>query len=160
MTLLAASVSLVVAAFLSYNAMSIAIAQRRPSISTMRALGGKRRTIMGDMLAEAALVGFLGGAVGSVAGIVIGHFAIGRLPSTMVQSLDARIEWVLAPYVVPAADRGVRHRERRGLGAGGTADPRRRTDRGAGARAAARPRRPARGASGSPQASPACFCSP
>jgi putative ABC transport system permease protein len=103
MTLLAASVSLVVAAFLSYNAMSIAIAQRRPAISTMRALGGKRRMIVGDMLAEAALVGFLGGAVGSVAGVVIGHFAVGRLPSTMVQSLDARIEWVLAPYVVPAA---------------------------------------------------------
>ena len=31
-----------------------------PAISTMRALGGKRRTIVGDMLAEAALVGFLG----------------------------------------------------------------------------------------------------
>jgi putative ABC transport system permease protein len=56
MTLLAASVSLVVAAFLSYNAMSIAIAQRRPVISTMRALGGRKRMIMSDMLAEAALV--------------------------------------------------------------------------------------------------------
>jgi putative ABC transport system permease protein len=103
MTLLAASVSLVVAAFLSYNAMSIAIAQRRPMISTMRALGGKRRTIVSDMLAEAALLGFIGGAIGSVCGVVIGHLAIGRLPSTMVQSLEARIEYVLAPYVVPAA---------------------------------------------------------
>lgn len=103
MTLLAASVSLVVAAFLSYNAMSIAIAQRRPFISTMRALGGKRRTVVSDMLAEAALVGLLGGVLGSIAGIIIGHIAIGRLPSTMVSSLDARIEYVLAPYVVPVA---------------------------------------------------------
>lgn len=103
MTLLAASVSLVVAAFLSYNAMSIAIAQRRPAISTMRALGGKRRTIVADMLVEAALLGLLGGAIGSIFGVVIGRLAIGRLPSTMVQSLDARIEYVLAPYVVPAA---------------------------------------------------------
>ncbi|MET0700683.1 MAG: FtsX-like permease family protein [Mycobacterium sp.] len=103
MTLLAASVSLVVAAFLSYNAMSIAIAQRRPLISTMRALGGKRRMIMSDMLAEAALLGFLGGAVGSVIGIAIGYLAIGRLPSTMVQSLEARIEYVLPGYVVPVA---------------------------------------------------------
>ncbi len=103
MTLLAASVSLVVAAFLSYNAMSIAIAQRRPFISTMRALGGKRRTIVADMLGEAALVGLLGGVIGSAAGIIIGHIAIGRLPSTMVASLDARIEYVLAPYVVPVA---------------------------------------------------------
>jgi putative ABC transport system permease protein len=103
MTLLAASVSLVVAAFLSYNAMSIAIAQRRPIISTMRALGGRRRTIMSDMLAEAALVGFLGGAIGSVCGVAIGYAAIGELPSTMVQTLDARIEYVLPIWVVPLA---------------------------------------------------------
>ena len=103
MTLLAASVSLVVAAFLSYNAMSIAVAQRRPSISTMRALGGRRRTIVSDMLGEAALLGFIGGVIGSVCGVVIGRLAIERLPSTLVQSLDARIEYVLAPYVVPLA---------------------------------------------------------
>jgi putative ABC transport system permease protein len=103
MTLLAASVSLVVAAFLSYNAMSIAIAQRRPIISTMRALGGRRRTIVSDMLGEAALLGFLGGVIGSMCGIVIGRFAIGRLPSTMVQSLEARIEFVLPLWVVPLA---------------------------------------------------------
>jgi putative ABC transport system permease protein len=103
MTLLAASVSLVVAAFLSYNAMSIAIAQRRPIISTMRALGGRRRTIVSDMLAEAALLGFLGGVIGSVCGVFIGRIVISTLPSTLVQSLEARIEYVLAPYVVPLA---------------------------------------------------------
>jgi putative ABC transport system permease protein len=103
MTLLAASVSLVVAAFLSFNAMSIAIAQRRPMISTMRALGGRRRTIMSDMLAEAALVGFLGGVIGSLCGVVIGHFAIDELPSTMVQTLDARLEYVLPSWVAPLA---------------------------------------------------------
>lgn len=103
MTLLAASVSLVVAAFLSYNAMSIAIAQRRPIISTMRALGGRRRMIMSDMLAEAALVGLLGGTIGSLCGVVIGYAAIDELPSTMVQTLDARIEYVLPSWVVPAA---------------------------------------------------------
>jgi putative ABC transport system permease protein len=103
MTLLAASVSLVVAAFLSYNAMSIAIAQRRPIISTMRALGGRRRTIMSDMLAEAAVVGFLGGVIGSAFGVLIGYLAIGELPSTMVQTLDARLEYVLPMWVVPLA---------------------------------------------------------
>jgi putative ABC transport system permease protein len=103
MTLLAASVSLVVAAFLSYNAMSIAIAQRRPIISTMRALGGLRRTIIADLLAEAALLGFLGGAIGSAFGVLIGRIAVGRLPSTLVQSLEARTEYVLPLYVVPLA---------------------------------------------------------
>lgn len=103
MTLLAASVSLVVAAFLSYNAMSIAIAQRRPLISTMRALGGRRRMIMSDMLFESALLGIIGGVVGSAIGVIIGHYAIGSLPSTMVQSLEARIEYVLQPWVIPLA---------------------------------------------------------
>ena len=103
LTLLAASVSLVVAGFLSYNAMSIAIAQRRPAISTMRALGGRRRTIVSDLLTEAALVGFAGGAAGSLAGVVIGRLAIDELPSTMVQSLETRVEYVLAPYVIPFA---------------------------------------------------------
>lgn len=103
MTLLAASVSLVVAAFLSFNAMSIAIAQRRPMISMMRALGGRRRMIMSDMLAEAALVGFLGGLIGSLCGVLIGHLAIAELPSTMVQTLDARLEYVLPGWVVPVA---------------------------------------------------------
>ncbi len=93
MTLLAASVSLVVASFLSYNAMSIAIAQRRPIITTIKS----------DMLAEAALVGFLGGVIGSAFGVVIGYFAIGELPSTMVQTLDARLEYVLPMGVVPLA---------------------------------------------------------
>lgn len=102
-TLLAASVSLVVAAFLSYNAMSIAVAQRRPVISTIRALGGGRRTIVADMLAEAALLGFVGGAIGSIFGVVIGRLAIGALPSTMVRSLEARLEYVLPLWVVPLA---------------------------------------------------------
>ena len=103
MMLLAASVSLVVAAFLSYNAMSIAIAQRRPTISTMRALGGRRRTIVTDMLGEAALVGLIGGVIGSFCGVVMGRVAIGRLPSTMVQSLEAQLEYVLPVWVVPLA---------------------------------------------------------
>jgi putative ABC transport system permease protein len=103
MTLMAASISLVVAAYLSYNAMSIAVAARRPVISTLRALGARRRTVVGDMLTEAALLGFLGGVIGSVCGIVIGRISIGRLPSTFVQTLEAYTEYVLPPYVVPVA---------------------------------------------------------
>ena len=132
MTLLAASVSLVVAAFLSYNAMSIAIAQRRPVISTMRALGGRRRTIVSDMLVEAALLGFIGGAVGSLCGVVIGHVAIGEMPSTMVQSLESRLEYVLRPVGRAAGGCGVCGGERDGLGAGGAAGAHGGTDRGAG----------------------------
>src|SRR4029077_6603540 len=52
---------------------------------------------------EAALLGLLGGVIGSVCGIVIGRISIGRLPSTFVQTLEAYTEYVLPPYVVPVA---------------------------------------------------------
>lgn len=103
LTLLAASASLVAALFLSYNAMSIAVAQRRPLISTLRALGGRRRTIVSDLLAEAGLLGLVGGLIGSVCGVLLGSAALDRLPATLVQSVETRLEWVLAPYVVPLA---------------------------------------------------------
>lgn len=102
-TLLAASASLVVAALLSYNALSIAVAQRRPIISTLRALGARPRMLAADLVTEAALLGFLGGVIGSASGIVVGRSALSGVPSTLVNSLEARMEWVLAPYVVPVA---------------------------------------------------------
>ncbi|MGX9792359.1 ABC transporter permease [Mycobacterium sp. MMS18-G62] len=103
MMLLAASISFVVAAYLSYNAMSIAIAQRRPIISTLRALGGRRRTIVSAMLAEAAVLGFVGGVIGSVFGIFVGRISIGRLPPAIVESVEAHVDYVLPLYVVPVA---------------------------------------------------------
>ena len=60
----AASAALVVAGFLIYNAMSMAIAQRRPSISMLRAIGANKRQIVGDLLMEAGLVGLVGGVLG------------------------------------------------------------------------------------------------
>ena len=54
------------------------------------------------MLGEVALLGFIGGVIGSC-GVVIGHMAIGGLPSTMVPSLDSRLEYVLPLWVVPLA---------------------------------------------------------
>ena len=102
-TLLVTLTTFVIAAFLSYNAMTLAIAQRRPIISTMRALGGRRRTIVADLLSEAAAVGLIGGAIGSVCGIILGRIAIATLPPTLTQSLEARTEYVLPAYAVPVA---------------------------------------------------------
>ncbi|MCM6776656.1 FtsX-like permease family protein [Nocardia sp. CDC159] len=103
MALMAASVSLVVAAFLVYNVMSMAIVQRRPTLAMLRALGGKRRMIFGDMLIEAAVLGLVGGVLGSLLGVLIGGVSIGRLPSALVQSLEVQSEYVLPPYAIPLA---------------------------------------------------------
>ena len=72
----AASSALVVAGFLIFNAMSMAITQRRPVISMLRAIGAKQRQIVGDLLVEAGLVGLVGGVLGSALGVLVGRQAI------------------------------------------------------------------------------------
>ncbi|MGV9802459.1 ABC transporter permease [Mycobacterium sp. NPDC003449] len=103
MALMGAVVALVVGAFLIYTTMTMAIAQRRPVISMLRAIGGRRAVIVRDMLAEAAVLGLVGGAIGSVLGIALGRIAIGRLPPTVTQGLEARVEYWLPGYAIPAA---------------------------------------------------------
>jgi putative ABC transport system permease protein len=103
MALMGAVVALIVGAFLVYTTMTMAITQRRPVISMLRAIGGRRATIVRDMLAEAAILGVIGGAIGSGIGILLGRIAIGRLPPAMTQGLEARIEYWLPGYAIPAA---------------------------------------------------------
>ena len=103
MALMGAVVALVVGAFLIYTTMTMAITQRRPVISILRAIGGRRTTIVRDMLAEAAILGVIGGAIGSGIGILLGRIAIGRLPPVLTQGLEARVEYWLPTYAIPAA---------------------------------------------------------
>lgn len=102
-TLLVALIGLVVAAFLVYNSMNMAAAQRRPHIAMLRALGGRRRALARDMLAEAAVMGLVGGAVGVPLGVVMGSVAIGQVPPILVQSFSAQIEFILPWYAAPVA---------------------------------------------------------
>jgi putative ABC transport system permease protein len=103
MALMGAVVALVVGAFLVYTTMTMAITQRRPVISMLRAIGGRRATIVRDMLAEAAVLGVIGGAIGSGIGIWLGRIAIGRLPPAMTQGLEARVDYWLPGYAIPTA---------------------------------------------------------
>ena len=102
-TLLVATIALVVAAFLVFNSMNITVAQRRPTMAILRALGGRRSAIVGDLLSESAVVGLVGAVVGVPVGIRAGRFAIGGLPPVLLQSLDVRIEYVLPWYAIPVA---------------------------------------------------------
>jgi putative ABC transport system permease protein len=103
MALMGAAVALVVGAFLIYTTVSMAITARRPVIATLRAVGGRRGVIVGDMLLEAAILGLIGGAIGSGIGIAVGDSAIGRLPPAVTQGLEARVEYWLPGYAIPVA---------------------------------------------------------
>ena len=102
MALMGAGVALLVGAFLVYTTMTMAITQRRPVISMLRAIGGRRTTIVRDLLAESALLGLIGGGIGSAIGIAMGRIAIGRLPPAITQGLEARVEYWLPGYAIPA----------------------------------------------------------
>ncbi len=103
MALSGAVVALLVGAFLVYTTVTMAITQRRPIISMLRAIGGRRVTIVRDMLAEAVILGLIGGAIGSVLGILLGRIAIGQLPPAVTQGLEARVEYWLPGYAIPVA---------------------------------------------------------
>ncbi|MEB3019717.1 FtsX-like permease family protein [[Mycobacterium] crassicus] len=103
MALMGAAVALVVGAFLIYTTMTMAITARRPVISMLRAIGGRRAMIVRDLLAEAAILGLIGGLLGAGAGIFAGRMAIGRLPPAITQGLEARVEYLLPGYAIPAA---------------------------------------------------------
>lgn len=103
MATMGAGIAFVVSAFLVYNTMSMALAQRRPVISMLRAFGGRRQTIVRDVLAEAAALGLIGGVLGGVVGMLTGRFTIRILPPAITQMVDTRLEYILPDYAVPVA---------------------------------------------------------
>ncbi|NLV55581.1 MAG: ABC transporter permease, partial [Acidimicrobiales bacterium] len=66
-----ALIALLVGAFSIYNTFAIVVAQRTRDAALMRAIGASRRQVLGSTLLEAAIVGFLGAAVGLAAGIAL-----------------------------------------------------------------------------------------
>ncbi|WP_460700704.1 ABC transporter permease [Nocardia thraciensis] len=102
-SLMAAAAALVVSAFLTYNAMAMAIAQRRPTLAVLRAVGAVRGPMVRDLFLEAVLVGLCGGLVGAGIGVVAGRITIGQLPAAIVQSMEARTEYLVPGYAVPVA---------------------------------------------------------
>lgn len=101
-TLLVSLISLVIAGFLVFNTMNMAVASRRSSIAMIRALGGRRGPLVADLIGEAALFGLVGGLIGVPVGILAGRWAIGQLPDVM-GSYGATIEFALPGYAAPAA---------------------------------------------------------
>ena len=64
-------VGLLIGFLLVYNTVAFAVVQRRREIGLFRALGMRRSTLMCLFLAEAGMLGLLGGVLGSALGIVL-----------------------------------------------------------------------------------------
>jgi len=79
-------IALVVGAFLIYNTVSVSVVRRRTEIAVVRAVGATRTQVLLAFLAEAALLGVFGAAMGLVGGRLLAEAAV-RLVGATVQSL-------------------------------------------------------------------------
>jgi putative ABC transport system permease protein len=75
--------SLWVAVFLIYGAISFAVLQRRRTLGILRGLGATRAEIFRLVLAEAAIAGLAGTALGVAAGVAIGRELIALVTRTI-----------------------------------------------------------------------------
>src|ERR1700757_1427972 len=102
-TMVIALIALVVASFLIFNSMSMAVTERRSSIAVLLAVGVRRSVLSRDLITEAIIFALVASIFGVPLGILLGRFAIGMLPATLVQSFDATIHFILPFYAAPLA---------------------------------------------------------
>jgi putative ABC transport system permease protein len=77
------AVGLLVGLFLVYNTVSFSVVQRRREIGMLCALGFRRRAISALFMAEAAIIGLLGGLLGSWLGVVLARSLVALLSRTV-----------------------------------------------------------------------------
>lgn len=88
------AISLLVGAVGVGTIMTIAVTERTAEIGLLRAVGARRRDVLGSFLAEASLLG----GVGGLAGIGLAGLAVGTL-AVLFPALPLRIAW---PYAAAA----------------------------------------------------------
>lgn len=100
---IASVVALFVGMFLIYNAMTIAVLQRRQEIGTLRAVGATRAQILAVFSSEAAAMGLVGGAIGVPLGILLARGALGTVAEviTSVYVLTSATEVHVPRGVLP-----------------------------------------------------------
>ena len=84
-----AAISLIVGGLSVINTMAMTVAERTREIGIKRAIGGSRRRIIRELVAEAGLIGLLGGLTGLLLGAVVVYLAneAGRSSGTVLFDL-------------------------------------------------------------------------
>jgi putative ABC transport system permease protein len=97
-----ASLTLLVAAFLIANAVSISVLRRRPEIATLRALGASRASIFVVFVAEGLGIGLAGTLLGEAGGIFLARAALKTVAVT-VSDIYLPTAKIAAAGYLPAA---------------------------------------------------------
>jgi putative ABC transport system permease protein len=101
--LMGVSIALTVGAFLVFNTMSMAALERRRELATLRALGGPRRKLLILFLAEAALLGLIGAAVGCTTGYFLARVLVNSIPDFYTSQVEVAVQLRMPWYAIPAA---------------------------------------------------------
>lgn len=86
------TLALLVGLFLITNSVTIAVAERKREIGTLRALGATRASILALFLCEAVAIGMIGALIGAGVGRALASVMVGMVSKSMSSQYLTRIE--------------------------------------------------------------------
>jgi putative ABC transport system permease protein len=99
-----AAISLIVGGLSVINTMAMSVSERTREIGIKRAIGGSRRRIIRELVAEAGLIGLIGGLIGLGLGAIVVMIAneLGRNSGTIIFAVAFSTILGMVAGIVPA----------------------------------------------------------
>jgi putative ABC transport system permease protein len=95
-----ASISIIVGVIGIINTMTTSVLERKKEIGIMKAIGAKNKHVFFQFFVESGLLGFIGGLIGVVFGLLIGYFGTLGVNSFVGSTARPSIDWFLILFAL------------------------------------------------------------